>query len=195
MLCIMKGVVKVKRRYKIALCAAIPLLFVGIFGVGLFLRPAHFAKADGTGAQTACDQKGNAATYQIASGASVTVWKCPLVNIGQPYCLHERPKPDTASNYIECMPYSASSTLLIACQTHGQSINGSTIWDEVANTDTATNILYPFLFVSDEFMMTMNNGTPSPVIKDCSTLPEGAGLYPLTNGPGPTALAGVTPIA
>jgi hypothetical protein len=168
----------VKRHYKIAAWSLIPLLFVGILAVGLFTLHTTRARAFGNGAQTVCDQKSNEATYPVA-GQNVTVWKCQLIDIGQPYCLKERPKPDQTMNYINCFPYTPSGTLLIACQTQGQNINGSDIWDEIANTDAKTNTTYPFLFVSDEFMVTMNQGQPSPVIPDCKTLPAGAGKYPV----------------
>ncbi|MDX2974773.1 hypothetical protein PWY36_36800, partial [Kribbella solani] len=71
---------------------------------------------------------------------------------------HSSPTTSTATR-INLLPEGAS--ILIHCQTYGDSVNGSTIWDQLSSGS----------YVSDWYTNTPNVGTFSPGIGQCGQAP------------------------
>jgi hypothetical protein len=86
--------------------------------------------------------------------------------------LNERSAPSTSSSVTGTLP--DGSTIYIACQTTGTSVDGSAIWDQLANGS----------YVSDYWTTTPNFGTWSPPIPQCRPpLPPTYGPYKTTASP------------
>lgn len=172
-----------KRHYKIAICVLIPLLFVGVLGVGLFSHPPSFARADG--GQTFCDAKGNPENNPGSSAAfpnlanqnpPIQVWLCPV----NPFftndtvdCLYQRMQPTTTSDSIRCFPLNTQKRLNVICQTQGQ--GNSDVWDEIATVDKNNNPTYAY--VADYFMDTEGKGFSADTVPNgTKPIPNCAGL-------------------
>jgi surface antigen/uncharacterized protein YraI len=88
--------------------------------------------------------------------------------------LNVRSGPSTADSIVGSLPY--HSTVTIACQTTGATVDGSAIWDEVGTGR----------FVSDYWVDTPNFGTYSPGLAVCAGTPAGgAGTIGKTVGDNP----------
>ncbi len=162
-----------KRHYKIVAWSLIPLLFVGILGVGLFSQRAPLARADG-GQSTPCDAanntQGNPASVGAFPALGNQVWQCPVNPVfanDATDCLHQRKQPTTASASIRCFPFNNSKNVNIVCQTQGDLVGNSNVWDEIATVDLKGNPTYAY--VSDYFMDTAGKGFSTDTFANTNT--------------------------
>jgi surface antigen len=100
-------------------------------------------------------------TMVAPAGASTAYG--PYLTLASP-TLNERSAPSTSGTVVATLAY--HSTISITCQILGSPVNGSSIWDRLANG----------AYVSDYWVNTPNFATWSPPIPRCGTTPPPAGL-------------------
>jgi surface antigen/uncharacterized protein YraI len=130
---------------------------------------------------TGSDVSGSSIWDEIAAGQYVSDYWVNTPNFGTyspgiPQCpspttylttaspsLNVRSGPSTADAIVGSLAYHSSIT--IACQTTGATVDGSAIWDEIGSGR----------FVSDYWVSTPNFGTYSPGLAVCAGTPAGGG--------------------
>ena len=96
-----------------------------------------------------------ATAASMAVGQTAAHATTAYLTLGNP-SLNERSAPSTSAAVVGSLPY--HSTIAIACQTTGSSVNGSAIWDKLSTGP----------FVSDYYVNTPNVGTYSPGLPQCT---------------------------